>query len=145
MDGQTLSQQRVFPVFHKSTLPISITILIHSSPLFLEKEKESELDKKLIIFLDDKYSEDLKNIIPRKLRKMRNKIAHGDFIAFEKLVEEYACEIMDDYFYFDYLEYSRKNWVILHICCELEEVVRKIVNMLLYFIFSEKIYKVLNL
>ncbi len=110
--------------------------------LFLEKEKESELDKKLIIFLDDKYSEDLKNIIPRKLRKMRNKIAHGDFIAFEKLVEEYACEIMDDYFYFDYLEYSRKNWVILHICCELEEVVRKIVNML--FLDRDKLENIKN-
>ena len=106
------------------------------------EEKESELDKKLIIFLDDKYSEDLKNIIPRKLRKMRNKIAHGDFIAFEKLVEEYACEIMDDYFYFDYLEYSRKNWVILHICCELEEVVRKIVNML--FLDRDKLENIKN-
>ena len=99
--------------------------------LFLEKERESELDKKLIAFLDNKYSEDLKNIIPKRLRKMRNKIAHGDFIAFEELVEEYACEIMDNNFSFDYSEYSRKNWVILHICCELEESVRKMVNMLL--------------
>lgn len=110
--------------------------------LFLEKEKESELDKKLIIFLDDKYSGNLKNIIPEKLRKMRNKIAHGDFIAFEKLVEEYACEIMDDNFSFDYSEYSRKNWVILHICCELERVVRKMVNML--FLDRDKLENIKN-
>ena len=61
---------------------------------------------------------------------MRNKIAHGDFIAFENLVEEFASEIMDGNFSFDYSEYSRKNWVILHICCELENVVKKMVNML---------------
>ena len=110
--------------------------------LFLEKEKETELDKKLIIFLDDMYSEELKNIIPEKLRKMRNKIAHGDFIAFEKLVEEFACEIMDNNFNFDYSEYSRKNWVILHICCELEIVVKKMINML--FLDREKLEKIKN-
>lgn len=87
--------------------------------LFLEKEKEHELDRKLVIFLDDDYPGELKNIIPMKLRKMRNKIAHGDFISFEKLVEEFACEIIDENFSFDYSEYSRKNLVILHICCEL--------------------------
>lgn len=110
--------------------------------LFLEKEKEIELDKKLIIFLDDKYSEELKDIIPEKLRKMRNKIAHGDFIAFEKLVEEFACEIMDGNFSFDYSEYSRKNWVILHICCELERVVKKMINML--FLDREKLENIKN-
>ena len=110
--------------------------------LYLDKEKEIELDKKLIIFLDDMYSEELKDIIPEKLRKMRNKIAHGDFIAFEKLVEEFACEIMDDNFYFDYSEYSRKNWVILHICCELERVVKKMINML--FLDREKLERIKN-
>lgn len=100
--------------------------------LLLEKEREIELDKKLIAFLDNKYPEKLKNIIPGKLRKMRNKIAHGDFIAFENLVEEFASEIMDGNFSFDYSEYSRKNWVILHICCELENVVKKMVNMLFF-------------
>lgn len=110
--------------------------------LFLEKEKEYELDKKLIKFLDDKYSENLKEIIPKKLRKMRNKIAHGDFIEFEKLVEDFASEIMDGNFLFDYSEYSRKNWVILHICCELEEVVRKMVNMLL--LDRDKLEKIKN-
>lgn len=88
------------------------------------------------------YSEELKDIIPEKLRKMRNKIAHGDFIAFEKLVEEFACEIMDDNFYFDYSEYSRKNWVILHICCELERVVKKMINML--FLDREKLERIKN-
>ena len=73
---------------------------------------------------------------------MRNKIAHGDFIAFEKLVEEFACEIMDNNFNFDYSEYSRKNWVILHICCELEIVVKKMINML--FLDREKLEKIKN-
>lgn len=110
--------------------------------LFLEKDKESELDKKLINFLDDRYDEELKIVIPEKLRKMRNKIAHGDFVAFEKIVEEYASEIMDGNFSFDYSEYSRKNWVILHICCELEMVVKKLVNMM--FFNRSKLEKIKN-
>ena len=60
----------------------------------------------------------------------------------EKLVEEFACEIMDDNFYFDYSEYSRKNWVILHICCELEKVVKKMINML--FLDREKLERIKN-
>jgi len=94
------------------------------------------------LFIDDKYSENLKNIISEKLRKKRNKIVHGDFISFEKLIEEYACKIMDNNFSFDYSEYSRKNWVILHICCELERVVRKMVNML--FLDRDKLENIRN-
>ena len=38
-------------------------------PIIFRERKEIELDKKLIIFLDDMYSEELKDIIPEKLRK----------------------------------------------------------------------------
>ena len=64
-------------------------------------------------------------------RKMRNKIAHGDFLAFEQLIETYAVEFMDGHFDFDYSEYSRKRWVILHVCCELDNVIRELICMLL--------------
>lgn len=63
---------------------------------------------------------------------MRNKIAHGDFLAFEIIVETYASEFMDGRFAFDYSEYSRKNWVIQHVCCELDGVIRKLLCMLLF-------------
>ncbi len=68
----------------------------------------------------------------RLLRKLRNKIAHGDFVAFEKCVENYAVELMDGRFAFDYSEYSRKNWVVQHICCLLDDVIRQLIHMLFY-------------
>lgn len=100
--------------------------------LFLEKSKESELDSKLPQFftplnpgIDTKRQAEL-------FRKMRNKIAHGDFLAFETVIETYASEFMDERFAFDYSEYSRKNWVVQHVCCELDDVLRKLLYMLLF-------------
>lgn len=100
--------------------------------LFLEKEHESELDHKLVQFIDDGLDEEEKRLCASYLRKLRNKIAHGDFEAFDNVIEEYAVKFMDGRFNFDYSEYSRKNWVILHVCCLLDDVVRKLIWMLLY-------------
>lgn len=100
--------------------------------LFLEGEKERELDKKLAQFLT---CLDLNMDIIRQaelFRKMRNKIAHGAFLEFENIVETYATEFLDGYFTFDYSEYSRKNWTIQHVCCELDDAVRKMICMLLF-------------
>lgn len=58
--------------------------------LFLEKENESELDKKLPCFFRDVTSKEDMKLEASYFRKMRNKIAHGDFLDFEKVVEEYA-------------------------------------------------------
>ena len=66
------------------------------------------------------------------LRKMRNKIAHGDFIKLENTIEEYAKRFMDVKYNFDYSEHSRKNWVILNSCCLLQEAVVKILKMMFY-------------
>lgn len=100
--------------------------------LFLEKYKENELDYKLpqvITPIDPEL--DLKRQA-ELFRKMRNKIAHGDFLAFETVVETYASEFMDTRFAFDYSEYSRKNWAIQHACCELDDTVRKLLSMLFF-------------
>lgn len=59
-------------------------------------------------------------------------IAHGDFLAFETVIETYASEFMDGRFAFDYSEYSRKNWAVQHVCCELDNVIRKLLGMLLF-------------
>lgn len=101
--------------------------------LFLEKERESELDIKLPFFLSHQFASDVeRKECARLLRKLRNKIAHGDFVAFEKCVENYAVEFMDGRFAFDYSEYSRKNWVVQHICCLLDDVIRQLIHMLFY-------------
>lgn len=63
--------------------------------LFLEKSKESELDYKLPELMDSTIPYEKRKEQAELLRKLRNKIAHGDFCSFEKLVEEYAQKIMD--------------------------------------------------
>ncbi len=99
--------------------------------LFLEKEKESELDYKLPEFIDFPDS-NKREQAAMYYRVFRNKIAHGDFVALDGKIEDYASSIMDGQFWFDYTEYSRRNWVLMHVCCELEEVVRKLIYLLLF-------------
>lgn len=98
--------------------------------MYLENKEERELDYKLPRFIDDSYTNDKKNKIAKILRQMRNKIAHGDFVGFEKTAEEYAKAVMDGQFAFDYSEYSRKNWTIINSCCLLEVAVKKMTYML---------------
>lgn len=98
--------------------------------LFLEKNREKELDYKLPLLIENGSFED-KNAKAILFRELRNKIAHGDFVAFEEKVEEYAQRFMDGQFNFDYSEYSRRNWVVEHVCCELDDLVRKLIHLLL--------------
>lgn len=100
--------------------------------LFLEKHNERELDFKLPLFFESYNSEVNTRRQAELFRKMRNKIAHGDFLAFEAVVETYASEFMDERFSFDYSEYSRKNWAIQTACCELDDAIRKLLCMLLF-------------
>ena len=106
--------------------------------LFLENEHESELDKKLPQFINGDYSELERDGIAELLRQMRNKVAHGDFVAFESKAEEFAKKFMDGRYWFDYSEYSRKNWVLLHVCCLLSDSIRVMINKL----FDNKSYMV---
>lgn len=99
--------------------------------MFLENKKESELDYKLPQFLDQRLTEEKRNEIAVVLRQMRNKVAHGDFVAFEQKAEEYAQLVMDGNYSFDYTEYSRKNWVLLNACSMLSEAVRNMIILLL--------------
>ena len=100
--------------------------------LFLEKEHESELDKKLPQFIDDRMNATERAECAALLRRMRNKIAHGDFIAFEDVVEEFAVKFMDGHFWYDYSEYSRKNWVIGYVCCLVDNVLRQLIWLMFY-------------
>ena len=99
--------------------------------LFLEKSTERELDWKLPIFIGKDYSLEEKTSLSPILRKMRNKIAHGDFVALENIMEEYSKIAMIGFRY-DYSEYSRRNWILLNVCCLMEEIIRELIKMMFY-------------
>lgn len=96
--------------------------------MFLEKERESELDYKLPILMENGDPEQKMHraII---LRKIRNKIAHGDFVALDKVLEQYANEFLDDSFLFDYYEFSRRHWILINTCCYLDDIIRKLIYL----------------
>lgn len=100
--------------------------------LFLEKNHESELDSKLPRFLSYyDSSKDREDCAPF-LRKIRNKLAHGDFRALDGLLEQFAERFMDGCFWFDYSEFSRRNWIIGHIGLILDTALHEIVLMLFF-------------
>lgn len=65
------------------------------------------------------------------MRKIRNKIVHGDFEKLNELLECYAQKYMDERFWFDYFEYTHPSWVLLHISCKLEEVLVSLIKLML--------------
>lgn len=97
--------------------------------LFLEKEHETELDWKLPNFLDLRYSVKEREQMAVLFKKMRNKIAHGDFRKLEYLIEEYAKTFMDGKFDFDYSEFSRKNWAIQNAMFKLRDAVKHMIHL----------------
>lgn len=97
--------------------------------LFLEKDKESELDWKLPLFLEPEHTDEEKAKKATLLRKIRNKIAHGDYVKYEEVIEEYASIIMDPNFNYDYSEYSRQNWVLLDICISLQKALQRMITL----------------
>lgn len=60
---------------------------------------------------------------------MRNKIGYGDFNGFYEKPEEYARLYMINY-NFDYSEYSRINWILLHVCCLLDDLIAKVIKIM---------------
>lgn len=99
--------------------------------LFLEKDKEAELDYKLPCLMDLSIPASDRMGMAELMRKIRNKIAHGDFEKLNELLECYAQKYMDEKFWFDYSEYTRSSWVLLHISCKLEEVLVSLINLML--------------
>lgn len=99
--------------------------------LFLEKDHEYELDLKLPYFIHYYSTQKDNSECAPLLRKIRNKLAHGDFEALDKLLEQYANRFMDATFWYDYYEASRRNWIVGQICMVLDDAFRAIVEMLL--------------
>ncbi|MEK5358056.1 hypothetical protein [Paenibacillus sp. FSL L8-0709] len=86
-----------------------------------------ELERKLPLFLKELRLEPTKKVtFAQIMRQLRNKIAHGDYRAIQKLLKRYRDEFMINYQY-DEFEYSIENWTYLNICCRLDEVLNEIV------------------
>lgn len=100
--------------------------------LFLEKEKESELDYKLPYLMNPSLEISDREGMSELMRKIRNKIAHGDFEKLNELLECYAQKYMDGKFWFDYTEYTRSSWIMLHISCTLEDILKLLIHMMLH-------------
>lgn len=96
--------------------------------LVKEGVKTNTIDNKLSIFLQEEYEDESKNVA-KLLRQMRNKIGHGDFNGFYEKAEEYARLYMMNY-NFDYSEYSRVNWILLHVCCLLDDLIAKVIKIM---------------
>lgn len=92
--------------------------------LLAPNQKTNEIDNLLIPYLKKDYGTDSADVA-QILRQMRNKIGHGDFKAFNGKAEEFAKKYMAHYS-FDYSEYSRLNWILLHTCCLLDDLLRAI-------------------
>lgn len=96
--------------------------------------KPSDLDNKLPHFVLKGYLDEGKTEFAKTVRLIRNKIGHGDFLHVNKLLEEYAKRFMDGHYNYDYTEYSRMNWIYLHLCCELDDILARI----LFILFTDR-------
>lgn len=99
--------------------------------MFLEKNKEKELDYKLPYLMDANIEYKERVAMAVSMRKIRNKIAHGQFLKVYQLLEDYAQTFMDGCFWFDYFEHSRNSWIISHLCYLLNDMVKKLIQMLI--------------
>lgn len=83
-----------------------------------------ELDYKLPGFFDNEIDKITKTHLAIIIRKIRNKIGHGDFTEYHKLCEEYA-KIQMKNFIFDYSEFDRESWIISNLCMFVDDCLSK--------------------
>lgn len=92
--------------------------------LIKKNQKTNEIDKFINSIIKKIYDDNSKDAT-FLLRQMRNKIGHGDFSGFNQKAEIFAQKYMSNY-QFDYTEYSRSNWILLHTCCLLDDILREV-------------------
>lgn len=90
-----------------------------------------EIERKLPQFLPDRISQEDGVLFSEIMRKLRNKIAHGDFEAVKQLLKQYRQVFMQD-FWFDEIEYSIENWTYGDICLNLDKTLYEILWLMLY-------------
>ena len=75
------------------------------------------------------WEEDAESLA-KAFRRLRNKLAHGDFVAFDSELEKYFQQFMDGMFAFDYSELSRRNWAIGNVRYTLDRALYSIIELL---------------
>lgn len=91
----------------------------------------NEMECKLPQFLSDCIEVSQRSLFSEIMRKLRNKIGHGDFIAVQSLLEQYRKSFMQNFWYDEY-EYSVENWTYGDICLRLDEALSEILWLMLF-------------
>lgn len=91
---------------------------------------KGEMEKKLPQFLPGSIPTEKTQLFASIVRKLRNKIAHGDFEAIQKLLAQYREAFMEDCWLDEY-EYSIETWVYDHICITLDKALNEILWLML--------------
>jgi len=92
--------------------------------LLNKKQRTKEIDYYINPIIKRIYNEESEQAT-KLLRQMRNKVGHGDFIGFNKKAYDFANKYMKN-FQFDYSEYSHLNWILLHTCCLLDDILKEV-------------------
>lgn len=92
-----------------------------------------EIEQKLPQFLPDYIEASQRALFSDIMRRLRNKIGHGDFKAVHQLLEQYQKSFMKN-FWFDEYEYSVENWIYGNICLNID----KALNEILWLMLSDK-------
>lgn len=90
-----------------------------------------EIERKLPQFLSSRIPQEAGALFSQIMRKLRNKIGHGDFTAVQQLLEDYRQTFMQN-FWFDEFEYSVENWTYGDICLRLDEALNEILWLMLF-------------
>lgn len=94
------------------------------------KKMAGEIEQKLPQFLSDNIEASQHVLFAEIIRKLRNKIGHGDFNAVQKLLWQYQHYFMKN-FCFDECEYSIENWIYNSICLRLDETLNEILWLMI--------------
>ena len=89
-----------------------------------------ELERKLPQFLPDRIPVEERALFSEIVRKLRNKIGHGDFEAVQQLLDQYRNSFMQNFWY-DEFEYSIENWTYGNICINLDSALNEILWLML--------------
>lgn len=90
-----------------------------------------EMERKLPQFLNMIDDISQKKLFSSIVRKLRNKIGHGDFMGVQQLLEEYRNSFMQNFWY-DEFEYSIENWTYGNICINLDQALSNILWLMLF-------------
>ena len=89
-----------------------------------------EMERKLPQFLPERIPEGERALFSEIMRKLRNKIGHGDFAAVQELLKQYRESFMQNFWY-DEFENSIETWTYGNICLNLDEALNEILWLML--------------